>query len=572
MLTTPESDRPDARDAAQPSRSARPAWLSRRWVNTGWLRSRWAGWVVFAAAAVVLFAAYLAQARTVAATSESGGQALQAWDILHGNLLLRGWTLSDVSFYTTELPEYMLVELLRGLNGDTVHLAAALSYTLMVLLGGLLAKGRATGREGLVRLLVGAGIMLAPALTSTVLVLSAPDHLGTQVPLLFIFLLLDRMPARWWAPVVVTILLTWAQVGDMIVLFEGALPLAAACALRMYRRRGPLSGQWYDLSLAVGALISAVAAKLVLASIRSHGGFFSKAPIAHFATAAKVSGNFWPDVQNVLSTFGANFLGVPFGRAAIPPLIHLVGLALVAWALAVAIRRLYVQEDLVVQALTISFLVVLVAYMFGTKQDPNETLGLLPIGAVLAGRLLGGRLLRDGLVPALAVVLVIYAGILGYNASKPPPVDPNRAVTAWLRAHHLSYGLAGFWHASIITVESAGHVQVRPARTYRGRLVTTLLESDASWYNPHLHDASFVIAAHWKACNGTCLPAGDLTKTFGPPAAVYRVDNFRILVWHKNLLSHLRIMYWCNGWPWENPAKSSPVSCEPRARPGAAGS
>ena len=30
--------------------------------------------------------------------------------MLHGNLLLHGWTLSDTSFNTTELPQYMLLE------------------------------------------------------------------------------------------------------------------------------------------------------------------------------------------------------------------------------------------------------------------------------------------------------------------------------------------------------------------------------------------------------------------------------------------------------------------------------
>ena len=46
---------------------------------------------------------------------DGSSNVLQAWDMLHGNLLLRNWWLSDVSFYTTELPEYMLVELVRGL-------------------------------------------------------------------------------------------------------------------------------------------------------------------------------------------------------------------------------------------------------------------------------------------------------------------------------------------------------------------------------------------------------------------------------------------------------------------------
>ncbi len=41
----------------------------------------------------------------------------------------------------------MLVELLRGLNQDVVHVAAAMTYTLATLLAALLAKGDSTGLE-----------------------------------------------------------------------------------------------------------------------------------------------------------------------------------------------------------------------------------------------------------------------------------------------------------------------------------------------------------------------------------------------------------------------------------------
>ena len=53
---------------------------------------------------LVLFWCYLRQAQTYQLNADPAGQALQAWDMLHGNLLLRGWWLGDVSFYTVELP------------------------------------------------------------------------------------------------------------------------------------------------------------------------------------------------------------------------------------------------------------------------------------------------------------------------------------------------------------------------------------------------------------------------------------------------------------------------------------
>src|SRR5262249_19671861 len=128
------------------------------WWRAPWLiRLAWLAGLI--AAGVGLYLCYLYVSRTSRVGSDGASNARQAWDMLHGNPLLRGWTVTDVSFYTTELPEYMLVEMVRGLHADVLPVSAAISYTLVVLTGGMLARGRATGREGFVRLLIAAGIM-----------------------------------------------------------------------------------------------------------------------------------------------------------------------------------------------------------------------------------------------------------------------------------------------------------------------------------------------------------------------------------------------------------------------------
>ena len=432
------------------------------------VRRRWVGPAVFVVCGVVLFFAFLAQATTAAASSESSGQALQAWAMLHGNPLLHGWSLSDVSFYTTELPEYMLVEAVHGLNVETVHVAAALSYTLTLLLAALLAKGRATGREATVRMLIAGGIMLAPSLgLTTHVLLGNPDHMGTHVPLLIIYLVLDRVRPRWWVPLLVAALLTWAQIADTLVLFEGALPLALACAIRMCRRRGVLVGKSYEAMLAGGAVVSAVAARVVLHVINAAGGFYVKTPVAEFKTLSALPTMLGNQLVKVLNTFGADFSGPP--AAPFPGLVHLIGFLLVVVAVCIGVRRLWRESDLIVQMLCIAFVLVFAAYLVSTQTESNEIVGLLPIGAVLAGRVLGGRLVggrlpRRGLLPALALVLASYIGITIYNATRPPAGNPSVPLATWLQAHHLDYGLAGFWGAGIDTVASGDHIRVRPVR------------------------------------------------------------------------------------------------------------
>ena len=74
-----------------------------------------------------------------------------------------------------------------------IHVAAAATYTLLVLAACAVARGRARGAEGVVRGLLAAVIMLAPQLGyGAFVLLLSPDHVGTQVPLLLGWLLLDR--------------------------------------------------------------------------------------------------------------------------------------------------------------------------------------------------------------------------------------------------------------------------------------------------------------------------------------------------------------------------------------------
>src|SRR5260370_11242049 len=250
----------------------------------GALRLRpWAVTAVWVLGVIAAFAAYLEVARTRAVNSDGASTALQAWDMLHGNLPLHGWSLSDVSFYTTELPQYMLVEFLRGLNEDVVHVAAAMTYTLATLLAALLAKGNSTGRQGLVRALIAVGIMLAPQLASGVnILISSPDHIGTSVPVMVAWLILDRARLRGYVPVIAGALLGWAEVADMLVLYIGVLPLVLVCAIRIYRavaiERKPLASQWHDTALGTAAPVAAAAALLALPLLHAHGGVYAPAP------------------------------------------------------------------------------------------------------------------------------------------------------------------------------------------------------------------------------------------------------------------------------------------------------
>ena len=97
--------------------------------------------VAFLLVLAVLFVAYLRLSRTYPENSDEANILLMAGDMAHGNLYLSGWTVSDVPFITTELPEIALLVKLFGLHLQTAHVAAALTYTVVVALALLVAKG-----------------------------------------------------------------------------------------------------------------------------------------------------------------------------------------------------------------------------------------------------------------------------------------------------------------------------------------------------------------------------------------------------------------------------------------------
>jgi hypothetical protein len=530
-------------------------------------RRRMLASVAVVLAVALLFVAYLLLSRTYPENSDESNDLLMAWDMLHGNLLLHGWSLSDVSFITTELPQYALLVGLFGLHTGTAHIAAAMTYTLVVILAVLLARGRAPGREAWPRVLLTAGIMFAPQLGVAVFVLLLSlGHIGTAVPVMLTWLVLDRLDGfkpRWLVPVIVGLLLTWALVADPLVLIVGTVPLVAVCLTRVIRatsaaRRAAgrdsgwlsasLGAQWYEVSLAAAAILAEALASLVNRLIRASGGFilhpvgYQLAPLRTWPKHAWVTG------EGLLALFGAKPQGPAVELAF--ALVHLAGVALVVWAMWRVARHFVSCTDMISQILLVAIVVNVVLYVPSTLADATdlnarEFAVVLPFGAVLAGRTLAASLRtrdaadkayrrRNWLTPALLAAAAVYAASLGYAAAQPSVPAANQELATFLAAHHLTSGIGGYWESSVVTVGSDGAVTIRAVGP--DKLQPDLWESKPSWYDPTAHRATFLVTDskpgffnHWEP-NSAALAA------FGPPVRTYRVGTYTIYVWNKNLL------------------------------------
>ena len=494
---------------------------------------------------------YLRQARTIWVTSDGASNALQAWDMVHGNLLLHGWWLSDVTFYTTELPEYMLVEAARGLTWSVIWTGAAITYTLLVALTGLLAAGPPGSQHRLARGLLAAGIVLAPSsVLGTPTLLSSPDHTGTAVPLLLALLVVDwdRSRSAWIMPVLAGGLLAWTQVADQVAVFAGALPVAIACGLRFARGgargRAGRARSRTDLVLALAAVASVPAARMALRAIRALGGFYIHRVITRgpglFAPLSQLPYHARMLAESLAVVFGANYFDQQSPALRAIAVAHLAGAVVVLIGVAVASRLLLARRlDRVSQVLLTAIAVLLAGGLLGTHLTKiftaYEIAIVAPFGAALAGRTLGGGLGRVRLggarlgAPLLGAGLAASLGFLAYDGSLPSYGPGSQPVANWLVAHHMGTGVAGYWQADTVTLASGGRVTVAPVSLTNGTAYRW--EAKADWY---ARPATYAISPPHAAEKES--PAL-VRATFGPPASVYHVDGWVIQVWHRDLLA-----------------------------------
>ncbi len=573
---------------ATPAASARPE--ARAW--------RWAGAALFLLVVVVLFDAYLHLSKTYPENSDEANILLMANDMLHGNVYLSHWYVSDVPFITTELPQITLLVWLFGLHLNTAHIAAAVTYTLVVAVGMLLAKGRAHGWAAVARMALALAIMLAPQPgVGIFVVIFSVGHIGTALPVMLTWLVLDRLGRKPYVPVLVAVLLAWALMADPLVLVIALYPLLAVCLARVVTglftgarhggglrgmRQGVL-GRRLELSLAAGAGVAYLIVALGRQLLAMAGGYVQQ-PVPFQLDPAR---NWWWQarvvVHGLLEMFGAYFvpgnwinylkLGdyvaepAPSGLDQAIALTHVLGVVLAVWGACAIARRFFFRDaDFVSQLLLAGIVANLAAYIpstlaFATPLNVREVAPVLPFAAVLAGRMLGDRLLtgplaavrlpgfllagatpyagsgradgagdavpdgqaatvtapaapgpETGITPQrevrgkdprrrslrlrlVAIPLVALFGWYSYGlfrqADTPAAPQPLAGLAAYLEANHLSYGLGGYWDASIITVETGGKVTIRAVTTTC--LQPYLWESKTDWYSARLHSANFIL-------------------------------------------------------------------------------
>jgi hypothetical protein len=509
--------------AAQEDRGTPPA--ARRW---------WAA-VAWAVGGLALFAFLLRISLGWVVDSDGANNALQAWDMLHGHVLLHGWVIGDATFYAFELPLNAITEVLFGLGNLAVHLASALTYLIVTVLAAALAVTGSRGLARAARCAVVVAVLAAPLLTgsSVVLLLEQPDHFGTSAFVLASFLLIDRAPGRRFTAPVLCVILCLGQLSDLTVRYVAVPAVLVVCGYRALAARRLRSG---DALLALAAAASVPLESLIRAAMLRLGAFSMVAPLARLSPVG-----LWPHHAaitwlNVRILFGSivasdtrlGRVGAAFGLICL--LAAGFGLGRVVWTWRGASRA----EQLLCAAIIFNLGTYLISVM-PLPVGTHEVAAVLPCGAVLAARACVPARITGTVQAGLAVTATALAALvpLGAAATQPPLTPATAPLGAWLEAHGLTYGIAGYWDASVVTLQSGGKVQIR-AVDIRKNILVPGWETNYLWYNAYRHDARFVVADH----DGR-YPAAAFERHFGRPVATYRVGSWLVLIYRTNLLWQL---------------------------------
>jgi len=531
---TPEpfnvADRQTGPERPHRHRRARP-WMPRGRAALAW-----------AVAAIALYALLLRIALTENVSSDPANNVLQAWDLVHGHLLLHGWILGDVTFYTFELPLLGIIELFFGVHTIALHVALALVYLLITVFATALAVTGSRGPARAARAAVVVAVLAAPIfqMTDSWIPISLPDHTGTSVFLLLPFLLVDRADhddrasaARYTAPLLCLILAA-GQLSDVTVRFVAVPAIVVVCGYRLLVARKLVNRDGVHLAAAVLSVPLSLVVRAAMLHFHSYlmvAPQMKIAPVSLWLHHARVT---WLDIREV---FGAvAYTGhaesvvdaaVVFGWACL--LVTAIGIVRVLWRWRTASRA----EQLLVIAIAGNLAVYTLSALVNAD-SPHDIIAIVPMGAVLAARALIPERLTSRVAVLAGCGLAGVAALVPMSLSAARPLTrPTSAATlsTWLSAHGLHYGLGGYWNASGVTLQSGNQVQVRTIQQTGREITTYPWESDAAWYDPSEHYANFVIVSP----NAT--PSlGSVVRVFGQPTSTNQVGGEKVLIYKKNLL------------------------------------
>lgn len=457
-------------------------------------------------------------------SSDSMSGILEAADIANGNVTLKGWYLSTVNFYFTDLIWYALAIKIFGYEPwITYIIPGIMAGCLVTACCALGAKNNVKNTWPIFLFMAVPGAMISYMLS--VAIIHVPTYLYIVITYIFVERYCISEEKKYLIPAIIISSLT--VYSDDITTYLLFIPLALSCLFSKERIK-------IRFFVFASLIISFVIYKAILYFTSSSDFFFLPGvgkPV--FVTYEKLTFNLSLLFQGIVVLFDANF----FGKLISSPEGFFAALKFVIGAsffyLLYKSTKKQSAPSLTEIAILVSALIMIPAYAISDKPvDLGTTRYLIPVtifGSILICRRLEISERKNKIFWSLTFITslmsLFYINKPDFTFEVNRTTDKYSAISDFLFEHKLQNGYATFWNAAAISKAHIFNIGPINIDTNTRKVTASFWLSKASNFN---NGNNFFIVDNEQQLN-------TVENLYGKPLTVKKIYDVIIIIYDKTI-------------------------------------
>jgi hypothetical protein len=470
--------------------------------------------------AMILFFIYYHMSMRIEINSDMASGILEARDIASGNLMLKGWNLSTVPFYFTELIWYSICIFIFGISYKLSYVFSAFYLVVLCIVMVMASENKKTGAVATLFLIGSPVVFLSQNLLTPVV------HVGTYIFSLCVYIIAKRfihdgVKKNLFIAYVIMSLLYFSDAMSMYLVFIPLIVTSLACTFGMR-----IEKRWYYVTAV--SVLSYITALIIWKIFIWYGFSVPGLQETKFATTTALIKNVSDFFEGTLRLYSAYFFGLnPKSKGTAAVCLSFLAICIFFGIIILRITRISSFRGHDIFLLT-AMLIMPVAFI-----TSDISVGLGSIRYIIPFFIFGSVFISandifshsNKKIYFLILSVFTICSILHIRETLKTPLANDRymRIDAALSSLGVSNGFAAYWDASAVTIY--GHTQVAPVYSDGKRLVQFDWLSKKDWYQA---ENNFVIIENDKM-------RSSVINAFGPPDKTIHVDEKEIFVWNKKI-------------------------------------
>lgn len=485
--------------------------------------------------------------------SDYSNLVLEANDIIHGNLFLRNWNLTGISFVTTDLLYFIFGALFFGISVKTYIVAITLMFLAISFSSLCLSVDKfrsISWRELLV-------FSLFAGLPSFWLLSCARAHTGGIILCLIALYYTNKIREEEggrYSVIITMICLTMGLMGDAICLIIITLPVVIECLYTIVLKRNNDSNKTKLILLIYGlsALLGSVLDKLYFKVGGANKNDFLGS--RHFIPIKKIGDKMSLYLEALLNITNTNFFDKTI--LSVDTIIICMRFLVLLFVLFIMGKNIYdfltgKKNDFISTILSLGVAFMSLIFIFtdiSIDMSSARYIAYFPFAFIVllnrwvmkfnfSGANIGKRneKIKYVLYPvvAIAVLNMAFTKILPLSNFKIPR-STQTELSEFLLENNLENGYSGFWNSSAITVSSNNQVKIRAICNNDNRLEKYNWFCKDDWYSV---PTNFILIGEFDEWYG--ISEENIINCLGTPKERLEYNDYTILIYDYDISNKL---------------------------------